>query len=128
MCHIIPVEKNKIAFCCHVGRSGINCNPKYILKEIIAQKLPYKLVWICNKEFIQYDDEFKEVEFGIGSGNLWLQCELENGSLTFCSPRKSWKSESGNKLVELINSVCPIKDIKAYKQYTGPLFFIHMFK
>ena len=33
-----------------------------------------------------------------------------------------------NRLVELINNVCPIKDMKAYKQYTGPLFFIHMFK
>ena len=32
------------------------------------------------------------------------------------------------QLVELVNNVCPIKDIKAYKQYTGPLFFIHMFK
>ena len=84
LCHIIPVEKNKIAFCCHVGRSGINCNPKYILKEIIAQKLPYKLVWICNKEFIQYDDEFKEVEFvdfkdvykrtcALASSKIWVE-------------------------------------------------------
>ena len=72
--------------------------------------------------------EFKETEFGIGNGNLWLQCELEKGSLKFCSPRKSWKSETGKKLVELINNVCPIKDMKAYKQYTGALFFIHMFK
>lgn len=73
-------------------------------------------------------NEFKNAEFGIGNGNLWLQCELENGSLTFCSPRKSWKSDAGNQLVELVNNVCPIKDMKVYKQYTGPLFFIHMFK
>ena len=73
-------------------------------------------------------NEFKNAEFGIGNGNLWLQCEIENGPLTFCSPRKSWKSKIGNKLVELVNNVCPIKDIKAYKQYTGPLFFIYMFK
>ena len=73
-------------------------------------------------------NEFKNAEFGIGNGNLWLQCELENGALTFCSPRKSWKSDTGSQLVELVNNVCPIKDMKAYKQYTGPLFFIHMFK
>ena len=72
--------------------------------------------------------EFKEAEFGIGSGNLWLQCKLEKGSLVFCSRRKSWKSEEATKLIDAINNVCPIKDMKAYKQYTGPFFFIHMFK
>lgn len=72
--------------------------------------------------------EFKQAEFGIGSGNLWLQCKLEKGSLVFCSPRKSWKSEEAAKLIDAINNVCPIKDMKSYKQYTGPFFFIHMFK
>ena len=72
--------------------------------------------------------EFQAAEFGIGSGNLWLQCKLEKGALNFCSPRKSWKSEEATKLIDAINNVCPIKDMKAYKQYTGPFFFIHMFK
>lgn len=72
--------------------------------------------------------EFKKAEFGIGNGNLWLQCELEKGSFVFCSPRKCWKSEVGKKLIESINNVVPIQDMKAYKQYTGPFFFIHMFK
>lgn len=72
--------------------------------------------------------EFKAAEFGIGSGNLWLQCKLEKGGLIFCSPRKSWKSAEATKLIEAINKVCAIKDTKAYKQYTGPFFFIHMFK
>ncbi|MCH5148684.1 MAG: hypothetical protein J1G05_04910 [Clostridiales bacterium] len=72
--------------------------------------------------------EFQTAEFGIGSGNLWLQCKLTRGCLVFCSPRKSWKSEEATKLIDAINSVCPIKDMKAYKQYTGPFFFIHMFK
>lgn len=72
--------------------------------------------------------EFKEAEFGIGNGNLWLQCKLENGDLSFCSPRKSWKSDSANKLIKSINNTCTIKDMKAYNQYTGPFFFIHMFK
>ena len=72
--------------------------------------------------------EFKKAEFGIGNGNLWLQCELENGPLVFCSPRKCWKSEVGKKLIESISNVVAIDDMKAYKQYTGPFFFIHMFK
>ena len=71
---------------------------------------------------------FKSAEFGIGNGNLWLQCELEEGKLVFCSPRKCWKSEVGKKLIENINKVVEIKDMKAYKQYTGPFFFFAMFK
>ena len=73
-------------------------------------------------------NEFKKAEFGIGNGYLWLQCELEKGTLVFCSPRKSWKSEEGKLLVESLNKVCLIEDMKAYSQYTGPFFFIHMFK
>lgn len=72
--------------------------------------------------------EFKQAEFGIGSGNLWLQCKLQKGFFVFCSPRKSWKSEQATKLIDAINNICPIKDMKAYKQYTGPFFFIYMFK
>lgn len=71
---------------------------------------------------------FKKAEFGIGSGNLWLQCELEDGILNFCSPRKCWKSEVGKKLIEKINTVTEVKDMKAYKQYTGPFFIFAMFK
>ena len=100
--------------------------------EYEVDVLEDKMICTCKKDStinvtINYS-EFKEVEFGIGNGNLWLQCELENGSLTFCSPRKCWKSDIGKKLIESINNVCPIKDIKAYKQYTGPFFFIYMFK
>ena len=73
-------------------------------------------------------NEFKKAEFGIGNGNLWLQCELEKGNLVFCSPRKSWKSDAGKHLVESLEKVCLVEDKKAYYQYTGPFFFIHMFK
>lgn len=73
-------------------------------------------------------DSFKEAEFGIGSGNLWLQCKTKEGILNFCSPRKIWKSEQGKLLIEKINSVTEIKDMKAYKSYTGPFFFLAMFK
>ena len=63
LCLISKVEKDKIVFCCHLGRNGINCNPKYIAREIIRQKLPYKLVWMCNKKFMQKDEEFKDIQF-----------------------------------------------------------------
>lgn len=100
--------------------------------EYEVEVLQDKMVCVQKKDSsinceINYS-EFKETEFGIGNGNLWLQCKLEKGSLVFCSPRKSWKSEEGKKLINAINEVCPIKDMKCYRQYTGPFFFIHMFK
>ena len=71
---------------------------------------------------------FNRAEFGIGGGNLWLRCKLGEGELVFCTPRKGWKSEEGKKLIEKINSVTPIVDMKEYQHYTGKLFFIYMFK
>lgn len=73
-------------------------------------------------------ESFKSAEFGIGSGNLWLQCKIADNSLNFCSPRKIWKSEQGKLLIERISSFIEIKDMKAYKSYTGPFFIFSMFK
>lgn len=82
---------------------------------------------VNNKVIISFDN-FKEAEFGIGNGNLWLQCKIGDDNLNFCSPRKMWKSEQGKLLIERINSVTEIKDMKAYKSYTGPLFIFSIFK
>lgn len=80
------------------------------------------------EEYIIEFKDFTRAEFGIGSGNLWLQCALNDKVLTFCSPRKIWKSNEGKKLIEIINNVTPIIDMKEYNHYTGKLFFIYMFK
>lgn len=53
---ICPIRKKKIVFCCIEGTTGFSCNPKYIAKEILHQKLDYELVWLVNdmqKEFPQ---------------------------------------------------------------------------
>ena len=71
---------------------------------------------------------FESAEFGIGSGNLWLQCVIGGNSLNFCSPRKSWKSEQGKLLIERISSVVEMKGMKDYKSFTGPFFIFAMFK
>ena len=72
--------------------------------------------------------QFTEAEFGIGSGNLWLQCKIGDDALSFCSPRKCWKNEAGKYLIDKINAVTEIKGMKDYKKYTGPFFFLAMFK
>ena len=71
---------------------------------------------------------FKRAEFGIGSGNLWLQCVVNDSELVFCSPRKSWKSPSGKLLMDKISEYTELLDIKEYERYTGKLFWIYMFK
>lgn len=47
---------------------------------------------------------------------------LTNGGPSFCSQRKSRKSEEAQKLINVINAVCPISNMKACKQYTGSVF------
>ena len=71
---------------------------------------------------------FQSAEFGIGSGNLWLQCTVNGSPFVFCAPRKVWKSEAGKLLIEKINANTPIQDMKEYDHYTGKLFFLYMFK
>ena len=43
-----PVENNKIFFMTY--DSKYSCNLKYISDEIIRQKLPIKIVWVCKKD------------------------------------------------------------------------------
>ena len=106
--------------------------PGAIWTQYDVELLDKKMVCTNHKNSSQvfeiFYDSFKECEFGIGNGNLWLQCELKEGSLCFCSPRKCWKSEEGKYLIEKINQFTEIKDMKEYKQYTGKFFFLAMFK
>lgn len=52
----LPIENNKIIF--RTFNGGYNCNPKYIAEEIIRQNLPYKLVWVVNKNILNFIDDF----------------------------------------------------------------------
>ncbi|MGN1153131.1 MAG: CDP-glycerol glycerophosphotransferase family protein, partial [Candidatus Gastranaerophilaceae bacterium] len=52
----LPIEHNKIIF--RTFNGGYNCNPKYIAEEIIKQNLPYKLVWVVNKNILNFIDDF----------------------------------------------------------------------
>ena len=72
--------------------------------------------------------DFQRAEFGIGSGNLWLQCVVNGKDFVFCSPRKSWKSPSGKLLLEKIGAHTEILSMKEYEHFTGKLFFLYMLK
>ena len=71
---------------------------------------------------------FQRAEFGIGSGQLWLQCIVDGESFVFCTTRKGWKSPAAKLLLEKIGEKTEILSMKEYDQYTGKLFFIYMFK
>lgn len=61
-CFFIPINNKKIVFCSNYGR-GVCCNPKYILKEILAQNLDLELVYLCDKKYVDNLDEYKNIKF-----------------------------------------------------------------
>ncbi len=71
---------------------------------------------------------FASAEFGIGSGNLWLQCTVNGSPLVFCMPRKLWKSEKAKLLMEKISAFAELKGKKEYDGFTGKLFLLYMLK
>ena len=71
---------------------------------------------------------FKEAEFGVGSGQLWLQCVVDESPFVFCLRRKDWKSVQGQLLLQKIGEQTEILGMKEYNGYTGKLFLLYMFK
>ncbi len=117
-------------FCLVLGESEIL--PGAMWAEYVVDVGETEMVCTAKKDAdivarIAYAD-FEKAEFGIGNGNLWLQCVVGGKILTFCSPRKCWKSEQAKLLISKINEQTEIRDMKAYKSYTGPFFFLAMFK
>ena len=68
--------------------------------------------------------DFQKAEFGIGNGNLWLQCVVNGKFFAFCTPRKSWKSPAAKLLMEKIGEKTELLDMKEYERYTGKLFLL----
>ena len=56
------VKNNKIIFINFLG-NGYGCNPKYIAKEIINQKLDYDLVWLINNTNEEMPSKIRKVKY-----------------------------------------------------------------
>ncbi len=54
------IKKDKIVFCNYQG-SSYGCNPKYITEEIIAQNLPFDIVWLVKPDFNMPENFPKQV-------------------------------------------------------------------
>jgi len=88
---------------------------------------------ICSNDKLKFKKEipfssFTSAEFGIGSGQLWLQCIVDDQHFVFCSPRRDWKAAAGKLLLEKIGEHTEIKGWKEYKGYTGKLFLLYFLK
>ena len=71
---------------------------------------------------------FQRAEFGIGSGQLWLQCVVDGKEFIFCSPRKSWKSPAAKLLLEKIGEHTEILGMDDYNKIMGKFFWYYMIK
>lgn len=109
---IKPIDKNKIVLCNFYGK-GYGCNPKYIVQEILRQKLNYKLIWLVESTSNVNDipKEIKTVKYGsikalneLITAKVWI----DNSRKDFYPPKKrkgqyyiqTWHGGVGIKSVE----------------------------
>ena len=73
---------------------------------------------------------FQRAEFGIGSGQLWLQCVVDGKDFIFCTPmpRKSWKSPAAKLLLEKIGEHTEILGMDDYNKIMGKFFWYYLIK
>ena len=71
---------------------------------------------------------FQRAEFGIGSGQLWLQCVVDGESFVFCSTRKNWKSPAAKLILEKIGEHTEILGMDDYNKIMGKFFWYYMIK
>ncbi|MBQ8862385.1 MAG: hypothetical protein IJ021_06580 [Clostridia bacterium] len=70
---------------------------------------------------------FTKAEFGLGSGNLWLQCNVGEDFLAFCSTKKNWLNAAGQKLVGKLDSFLSEEDKKLFAKATGKFSAFYVF-
>ena len=66
--------------------------------------------------------------FARGSGQLWLQCVVDDSPFVFCMRRKDWKSSQAKLLLSKIGEHTEIQGMKEYNGYTGKMFLLYFFK
>ena len=71
---------------------------------------------------------FQRAEFGIGSGQLWLQCVVDGESFVFCTTRKGWKSPAAKLILEKIGEHTEILGMDDYNKIMGKFFWYYMIK
>lgn len=109
---ILPTVTAFTGYVAEIGEDSLVCTNEKL--GVVKKEIPFS--------------NFSKAEFGIGSGNLWLQCIVDGRPFIFCSPRKCWKSPAAKLLLEKIGEKTEIEGMKEYDKYTGKLFLLYMFK
>ena len=110
---------------------GLLPRQKIGMQGYFAEVADTALVFINDKLGVKKEipfDDFEYAEFGMGSGNLWLQCRVSGKPFVFCATRKRWKSDAAKLLLEKIGEKTEIIDMKEYKGFTGKLYLFYFFK
>ncbi len=71
---------------------------------------------------------FSHAEFGLGSGQLWLQCVVNGSNFVFCLPRRVYKSAAGQFMLDKLDEQLdgePLREDRDYKRYMGKLFWLY---
>ena len=76
----LPIKQNKIVLESCLG--GYNCNPKYIVEEILRRNLPYEIIWA-------YDDKTSLTRF---PKNVKLVKKGSRSYFRHCATAKIWIS------------------------------------
>ena len=129
-CEKNGLDTNK-AFNMIVGQGGGILPQRIAMQGYIAEITDTSLICYNDKLKVKKEilfSSFTSAEFGIGSGQLWLQCIVDGAAFVFCSPRRDWKGPAGKLLLQKISEHTEIKDWKEYNGYTGKLFFLYLWK
>ena len=109
---ILPKARGFTGYIVEIKDSCLSCtNDKF---NVFNKEIPFT--------------SFQRAEFGIGSGQLWLQCVVDGESFVFCSTRKSWKSPTAKLLLEKIGEHTEILGMDDYNKIMGKFFWYYMIK
>ena len=114
-----------------IGNGGGILPQKISMQGYFAEIRDTSIIFVNDKLKVKKEipfASFQSAEFGIGSGQLWLQCVVDGRPFVFCMTRKKWKSPAAKLLMEKIGEVTELLSMKEYNGYTGKLFLLYMFK
>ncbi len=68
----------------------------------------------------------RQAEFGLKSGQLWLQMDIDGQFFAFCLRRSHYKSAAGQLLLDRLDARLgtALREDREYKRYTGKLWIL----
>ena len=80
---LFPIDKKKITVLRHYGK-GYGCHSKYIVEELIRQKIDCKIIWLVNDIYevmpnnvIKIENTLKNRVFQMATARIWLDNDMK---------------------------------------------------